>query len=134
MWSRYYWKKRCKSARDKVEAHKKEQALKILKKGKHQRYFTARGGLNIALRKSVCGVAAHALGLALELDVHTSTVTTWEHKLRATQISAMRWFYKMRYADIIMKARTDGGLWLALHDIRADATNANVFRESKLSY
>ena len=33
---------------------------------------------------------------------------------------------------MIMKARTDGGLWLALHDIRADATNANVFRESKL--
>ena len=31
-WDRNNWKKRCESARDKVEAHKKEQARKILKK------------------------------------------------------------------------------------------------------
>ncbi len=69
-----------------------EEKMTAWKRWKAKRYFSARGGLTMALRRSISGVAATSLGLATEVDVHHVTVTKYELRLRAAQVSAMQAF------------------------------------------
>ena len=60
-------------------AEKKADQLALCwKRGAKQRYFSRGGGLQLAAHRCISNCGAYALGLAMSLDVHCSTVTRYE--------------------------------------------------------
>ena len=95
-------------------------------KGPDGRYFTARGGLSMALKRNLSNTPCSTMGIGLETNVHPSTVSRWELKLDGALRASSKQFYKDADANL----QVQGGI--AVHGIRTDSTNARVWHQHKL--
>lgn len=82
------WELRCKAARDEVQQLRSLQ----LRRGDTAK-FSAYGGMCLAIRRCTSNSSSRNLGIALELDVHHTTVNRWETKCDAALLGASRGFY-----------------------------------------
>ena len=64
-----------------------------MKRGSAGRYFTVAGGMRMAMRRCISNVSAMCLGLALETDLHRTTVAQWEINLRAALVATARHYH-----------------------------------------
>ena len=111
-----------KKLRDELASFKEAH---ILKKGVG-RYFSARGGLQLALRQAASLSAAHSFGIAVGVDVHTSSVSAWQVRLRACQLLAYKTWYMNSTVQQQQPPPGWHGLRVNVKRIRSDATNANI--------
>ena len=128
--SRTYW---MKIAKKQSKMLAEERRLAKERQWKRGYYFSLRGGLQAALRRSVCNGAASTLCLALGFDCHGSTITRWEVFLRACQLASMKHF--MRTNHTIQDSAAASGerrLRLRIYVLRADATNTSIWQKAKL--
>ena len=98
--------------------------------------------MSLALRRVLSKGGAHALTLALQVDVHRTTICRTEIGCRAALVACNRaWHKDMRTimtnnCHTTTDDRGQGGYtskWLfSLHCIRSDATNSSVWRKCKL--
>jgi len=123
------WKCKAREALALVAAKQAEQQLK---KGK-QRYFTQRGGLTVGLRATLSLTAASVMGHCLGQDMHASTVTAWEIRLRSAMLASMRAFHLEHYQKFEVSRMYNGGLRLSAHQLQSDATNYTVWQKGKLN-
>ena len=102
-----------------------------LKKGKANRYFSLRGGMWLAAKRCMSNTSSYSLGLVLSTDMSGQTVRKWERRLRAAMIvSLRRWMHKCY--QLLCSPFKMGGLRIAFHRIRADATNTMLWQKAKL--
>ena len=102
-----------------------------LKRGRCRRYFSLRGGFTIAAKRCMANTASYALGLVMGMDVDPRTVRRWELRLRAAQIHSFRCWVRRKY-EALFNPFCKGGLRIVFNRIRGDATNALVWRKTKL--
>ena len=129
-----YWRSRCKRWQEKAKSLEKE--LADLKSGgkKHVqrgdrttcRFFTAKGGLSLALKRNACNTPSACMGMGLSIDAHWSTVCKWENVLDGCFRAAAKAFF----GDMEATLSAQGGL--VLHVLRSDATNAKCWHQEKL--
>ena len=108
-----------------------EAAKSQLRRGKALRYFSDRGGLMLGARRAVSGMSAESFGLVTQSDVDGRTVRKWEVRLRAATIASFRKWQKDCYSDCNSPIYSKG-LKVAMHRLRADATNAAIWKKKKL--
>ena len=78
------------------------------------------------LKRNIRSTACAGMGIALETDVHHTTVARWELRLeQALRASMMKW-YKTIEDDL----RLQGGY--CVHTVRSDATSARIWHQEKL--
>ena len=114
---------------------KKTEAVKTtwLHRGKKGRYFTYEGGFNLVCRRVASNCAAYSLGCAAAVDVHSKTITRYEVALRAAGVAFHRAvFFESQKAMREHQFSEDPGFLFRLNLVRGDATNAQVWQNSKL--
>jgi hypothetical protein len=85
-----YYKQRLGKARDSLK-RKRDDALGAREfQGEHSCWYTPRGGYLLAARRCLSNCAAYGLGFALMRNIHHTTVSRWEIKLRAAFVAAGR--------------------------------------------
>jgi hypothetical protein len=109
------WESRCCEARAEL-AQLQAQALRKTDLAR----FSAYGGMCLAIRRCASNASAKNLGLALEVDVHQTTVNRWEIKCDAALIAASRGFY----AEVDAAAEDTDADPLALVDAQAPGSLA----------
>ena len=81
----------------------------------------------MATRRCLSNCAARGVGMVLMRDLHHSTVTQWEIKLRACMIAASKEYFRSASADVAQHALDQAPGWkYMINAYRSDATNANV--------
>ena len=129
--------------RQKITIAKRNEVIKKLKlklleqqfkKGAKKRYFSDSGGLTLAVRWSIGKVGSHAIGMVMGFDVHGSTVRRWEIKARAAQLVSFRKWQAHWYRLAKENPRYTGGLRIATHRVRSDASNFNIWKEKKVIF
>ena len=111
-----------------------------MKKRQEGQIFSVLGGMRIALRRCLSSVSSYSMGLALELDVHRTTVTQWESHSRSAMLASFKRWHICCRKQIIDKHDPDAcdrrcgcrGLTLAANFVRGDATHAQVLQKCKL--
>jgi hypothetical protein len=73
-----YWKARCVKRDLVVGKLQKKIDETNLKRGPKRRYFSAQGGISLAIRRSMSGVGAATAGLLLGVDFDGKTLRRWE--------------------------------------------------------
>merc|ERR1712079_304797 len=108
----------------------REKKQSQYKRGKLQRYFHIRGGLQMALSRCLANAAAYTVGYCLQIDVHRTTVCRYELLLRAVCAAAAHNSHK----ENAMRLSVDKSnkIRFQLHLMRGDATNAAIWQRSKL--
>ena len=133
-----YWRRVASATKAKRARHHSrqqddpwERPLKKRKQGSHG-HLGWIGGFSMVLRRCASNLAAHALGLALMTDVHRTTVTKWEIRLRAATLAAARRFH--RFCQLVLKTCSvpDDSWLFQIHTMRGDATNSKVWQKCKL--
>ena len=104
------------------------------------RYFSIRGGCSLVVRTLASGCSARRIGLVLALDVHRTSVCTWEIWFNAALLAGSWTFYKCQ--EILMREALADGVaesgrqakpWrYSQHLSRGDATNTLVWQKTKL--
>eukprot|EP00959_Pyramimonas_sp_CCMP1952_P321170 6720910-Pyramimonas_sp.AAC.1 len=139
------------TAKEKIDQlrNEKTQSVEKIFQGKQSRYFTVRGGLSLALRRTMAGIGSNRLGLVLQEDLGRRAVTSAEVRLRASLLAATRSFNKDCRARLMLEADADHEdlevpegapaelksmlSWrFSMYSIRGDATNAFVWQSRKL--
>jgi hypothetical protein len=98
-----------------------------------ERFFSVRGGMTLALKRSFANAAACTVGRTLGVDVHHTTVSRWEVKLRACQLNSMRTWMKQQHQMLEMKSLSCPRVRVSIKCMRSDATNSKVWQEVKLN-
>lgn len=98
----------------------------ILKRGRRLRFFSNRGGLQLALRTSMSNSATVSVGLIAGLDVSGTAARTWQLKLRAARLASFRRWLADNYGEL-GSGCYGRGLKFVVHALRADATPAAVW-------
>ena len=133
-----YWKNKAESLEKKLREVKRKTTFK---KGKGSFFLSRRGGMSLALRRALSKGGAHAITLALQIDVHRTTICRKEIECRAALVACNRAWHKDMRAILANNCHTisddegQGGhtKWLfSLHCLRSDATNSSVWRKCKL--
>ena len=114
--------------------------MHVHQEGGAQRYFSMRGGMMLAARRCMPGTSAFRFGLALGIDVHGSSVTRYEIRLRAAlNVSFVGFIRQCQLAvvqahiDAPFQADPAAVAWaFDVCLIRGDATNAQCWQRSKL--
>jgi hypothetical protein len=83
----YYKQRRVQELLRRVRALEAAAKARDIKPG---RYFTARGGMTLALTRAAGLVAAGKVGMCLRTDAHHTTVTRWELLLAGSLVAAAR--------------------------------------------
>ena len=91
------------------------------------KWFRPSGGISLALKRTVGGLATCKMGLATCQDVSVHTVFAWEHKLAASLFAQSRDFYRCHLHQLVTVPRK----W-AIIGYRADATNKRIWADEKL--
>lgn len=128
-----YHAKRARQSKDNLTAVHLEASSKRLRRGKKgNRYFTIRGGLSLAIKRSLSNAGAHAIGIISELDVTRQSICRWEIWLRAALLSAARRFHMQNQASLWLSDADQDGWRFQVHSVRGDATNAAVWQKQKV--
>jgi hypothetical protein len=67
------------------------------------------------------------------MDVHRSTVCAWELKFRAALLASARAWHLHAYLEIEALETARPGLRLIQHNVRSDATKAQIWMEETLN-
>ena len=130
--------------KDKVQLKLDEVVLgREVKKGRCNRFVSIRGGLSAAARMAVSHLSASRPGIAVQVDLHRTSVTRWEVKLAACVTARARSFFEVEQAKMMRPLQRDAAgnvakpvnseaIWFAVTSIRSDATNSECFQISKL--
>lgn len=93
----------------------------------------------MAFKRAMSNASAFAIGLALETDLTTTTVTNWEIRARAALLASARHFHQEQreaIKEMHKKAETAETIkpfvTISMMAVRGDATNATVWQKSKL--
>ena len=86
---RRYWQERCKK-RDAMVRKLRDELSESQLRDSCKKWFRPSGGISLALKRTVGGVAACKMGLATCQDVSVQTVLAWEHKLAASLLAQSR--------------------------------------------
>ena len=129
----YYYKQCLGKARDSLK-RKRDDALGAREfQGEHSCWYTPRGGYLLAARRCLSNCAAYGLGFALTRNIHHTTVSRWEIKLRAAFVAAGRCFFHSATSELVQhRAGREPGWMFFINQYRSDATNAAVWQRSKL--
>ena len=127
--------RRCASKQTKLDG-KYESLQKELEKAriKDGRYFpNDHTALMCVAKRVAANVPACTLGFTMGIDVHATTVTSWEIKFRAARIAAMKSYIQTGYTDIYSELAyrsavcpEEVGWSFVIHQLRGDATNGRV--------
>ena len=129
---RHQWlNKMCVTLKHQLKDAKEAAANSSMKRGRKQRYLSARGGLELAARRVVSNSGAYALGLAAGLDVHGTTIARYELQLRSARIASFRRWQKQSYQEL--DTQRGNGLSVVLNRLRFDASRINLYKKSKLN-
>ena len=94
------------------------------KRGKIGRYFSAAGGLMMACKQAGSLASSTGIGLTLGTDVHASTVSAWQVRLRAAQLlKHKKWLLEKREEARYVEPWQEKAFRFQLHRYRADASN-----------
>jgi len=100
-----------------------------LKRGPGQRFFSARGGVRVAIRRALGNCAASAIGRVLAMSSSGCAVQKWELRAHAALQAAAR----ADYADAEEQLRCDGGIpKVALRFPKTEATNKAICHKREL--
>lgn len=121
-----YWKARARRFAEKLRVATRPQDA--FKRGPALRYCSTHGGFGLAARRAASNGNACALGLAVGCDISGRTIQRYEILLRACLIASFISFQEASREALA----SFGGLRLAVHVIRADATNASIWQAAKL--
>ena len=91
-------------------------------------YISGRGGLELALRRSVSGVRCGSLGLALGINIDGTIIFWWKVRLRAARSMFMRRWYQQVYQEPLDAPRQCSGHTFALHLLLCDATGSKIWK------
>lgn len=134
-----YWERRYNAQKLETTALQEQIRATQFKRGRHgTRFFSIQGAMKLALQRNMTHASALQMGLAHDLDVSAQTIRKFEIQLRASRISSMGMFYRECYGAIdsaLMSAAMPGEAqrWcVAMHGLRADATNSRVWHNCKL--
>jgi hypothetical protein len=108
---------------DEGDADDDANVFGVHRAGRAKRYFAVRGHYAMAIRRNLSNIAAKDLGSCIMDDIGGQTVCRSEEQASAAQVAAFRRFHQACEEDFPL---------LAIHAIRSDATNSNVWHQSKL--
>ena len=135
-----------------LQNEKQNVQLEHMFTGPGKRCLTLQGGMSLALRRTLCGVGANRLGLAIMEDVGRHAITSAEIRVRASLIAYTQNFNCHRSSRLAVKddfipdpildipAGVDARLaampcWrFSAYTIRGDATNSQVWQRRKLRW
>ena len=135
------WRKRArretaknKKLQERVRELEEELSGKQLKPG---RFLTAQAGLRTALLRAAANMSAKKTGVALQTDMHHSTVTRWEVLLAASILAAgraERADLEDHQVDVLRQPSDDVKrvITCTVHAVCCDATNTAVWQKTKL--
>ena len=86
----------------------------------------------LGARRTLSHASAFSVGMALGMDIHHTTLTHWEQKLRNACILYYQVWHRDRLREASIKPANAAGLGIRMCSIRADATNANIWNKCKL--
>ena len=102
-------------------------------RGKSNRFYTPHGAYNLVVRRALSNASARGVGFMLARDLHHSTLSHWEIRLRAAlNASARHHFAKISYEVATHCLSEDSGLRIVINQYRADATNSAAWQKCKL--
>ncbi len=132
-----------------VEAKAKLEKQEKVFRGPGERFFTLRGGLSLALRRTISGVASNRLGLALGQNIGRRQITSAEIRLRAALIAATQASNREHRARLLLEPDESLDPWempasasddlkrlpswrFSCYSVRGDGTNSAVWQKQKL--
>ena len=108
-------------------------------------HCTVHGGLALAIRRCTGNISLGGVGMTLAMDVHRSSLSRWEIRLRAARLASMRAWYRHMYqetfdncicfcreVDVASDPAADGAFAFAVYGLECDATNSNMWKSFKL--
>ena len=122
-----------KKLQEDIQSLKLQKKKSSLKKGSESRFFSAEGGLQLAVRHNASLSSSLGFGISAGLDVHGTNITRWQQKLRACQILEFRCWSSSLNAHRAEAVWQQQGLNITLRRFRQDATKSNSWKGKKLS-
>ena len=122
-----------KKLQEDIQSLKLQKKKSSLKKGSESRFFSAEGGLQLAVRHNATIAASCSFGISAGLDVHATNITRWQQKLRACRILEFRCWSSSLNAHRAEAVWQQQGLNITLRRFRQDATKSNSWKGKKLS-
>ena len=78
----------------------------MFKPNQASRYFSARGGMAMAVRKMISGISAKRFGISMNMDVDKTTVIRWEMLYAASVQAHRKAWYRDRESMLYAPLRT----------------------------